>query len=143
MTQHVVKRITDPRLIGWPETLPIEVALHTQPIEDLCNAYGLSVGDWNALVKHPGFQAEVAAATEMLKDEGMNFKVRAKLQALALLNDSWSIIHDGSGDVPATVKADLIKSTVKWAGWEGKETGGADAPGTALQINIHFSGEKK
>lgn len=127
----------NPAELGYPVTLPIEVALKTAPIPRICEAYGLSREDWEGLCHNPAFVADVAAAREELKKEGMSFKMKARLQADELLKTSWGLIHDRSGDVPPSVKADLIKFTVRAAGLE------ADPKTTSqnqnnLQININL-----
>jgi hypothetical protein len=71
-----------------------------------------------------------------LQKDGVSFRIKAKLQAEALLAKSWALIH--SPDTPNTVKADLIKSTVRWAGYEPKQTDGAGAGTNAFQININL-----
>jgi hypothetical protein len=65
----------------------------------------------------------------------MTFKLKARAQAEELLTTSWLLIHDPA--VSPAVKADLIKSTVKWAGLEPKdniqtEQGG----GVRIMINL-------
>lgn len=123
---------SDPARLGWPATLPIEVAMKESTPKELCADYGLTRDDWNRLRATPGFVNEVAACVEMLKKEGMSFKLKAQLQAEALLKTSWKIIH--TKDAPAQVKADLIKSTMKWAGYDTTEKVGGQQ--NALQINI-------
>lgn len=125
--------LDDPSLIGFPPTLPLELALGEQPRKDLLLEYGYGPEEWEQLRTNPAFQKAVKDAVEMLQREGMAFRVKAKMQSEALLETSWKIIH--AKDTPATVKADLIKSTWKVAGLEPKETLAAITP---LQININL-----
>lgn len=125
----------NPADLGWPATLPLEIAMRTAPIRDICEAYKISREEWDALSKNPLFLADVAHAVETLKTDGMRFKAKAKLQAEALLQTTWTLIHDP--ETPAAVKLDGIKSTVRWAGLEPK--GGAEGGGgNNLQINIQL-----
>lgn len=85
---------------------------------------------------------------EMLRDEvrekGLTFRLKAKAQAEELLTTSWRLIH--SADVSAAVKADLIKSTVKWGGLEPvKDAGVTEGPagGVTIQINMPSEPEVK
>lgn len=128
----------DPALGAYPPTLPVEIALKTASIKDLCAEYNLSREEWEALKERPDFRADVKAWVDRLKEEGMSFKAKAQLQAEQLLITSWKMIHGGA-EVPPAVKADLIKFTIRAAGLDGsaqKEGGGAH--GTALQININL-----
>jgi hypothetical protein len=127
----------DPAELGYPPTLPIEVALQTAPMDDIRVAYGFSVIQWDALRELPQFKSDLEAARKMLTEEGMSFKAKARLQSEELLKTSWQMIHDTTGDVPPNVKADLLKFTVRAAGLEASAK---DQPAsfTPLQININI-----
>lgn len=127
-------RPADPSNIGYPATLPIEVALKTDSIQNICKAYDLSREQWQSLCKDKSFQEDFRTAQGLIA-EGFGFKLKAALQADALLKTSWEIIHDRL--TPPNVKADLIKSTVRWAGHDTPQP--ADAGGTGFSININFS----
>jgi len=130
-------RPTDPSELGYPQTLPVEVALMTAPEDEIRQAYGYSVEDWSNLKLHPRFQRDLDAARDMLREEGMSFRLKARLQSEELLKTSWKLIHDASGVVPPSVKADLLKFTVRAAGLEARAKDVADVV-TPLQINISF-----
>lgn len=127
----------DPASIGYPPTLPIEVALKTATPRELQTEYGFSDEEWAALPSNPFFIADLKAAAEMVKKEGMSFKLKARLQAEELLKESWRLIHARGDDVPSSVKADLIKSTMRWAGYDNKEAA-AGTQANAFQININL-----
>lgn len=127
----------DPASIGWPPTLPVEIALKTASMNDIRDAYGYSNEEWTRLKDDPGFLADLAAAVQMVKKEGMSFKLKARLQAEELLKTSWRLIHSPTDEVPSSVKADLLKATMRWAGYDMKEqaVGGG---GNALNIQINL-----
>ena len=58
-----------------------------------------------------------------------------------MLTTSWTLIHNP--DVSAAVKADLIKSTVKWAGLETKADDGDAGAGGGVKITINLGGQDK
>lgn len=126
----------DPANIAWPPTLPVEIALKTAPMNDIREAYGYSSEEWARLKDDPAFLADLAAAVQMVKQEGMSFKLKARLQAEELLKTSWRLIHAPADEVPSSVKADLIKATARWAGYDNKEQGGSSGPSFAIQINL-------
>lgn len=129
----------DPALGAYPPTLPVEIALKTATIPELCAEYNITRDEWNALRLREDFRADVKAWIERLKEEGMSFKAKAQLQAEQLLVTSWKMIHGGS-EVPPAVKADLIKFTIRAAGLDGSASSSANSGGnhTALQININL-----
>ena len=113
--------------------------MQTAPVAEIFEGYGLTIDDLERLGQDRTFIAAVQVAREQLQTEGMSFKIKAKLQAEELLKQSWKLIHDP--ETPHNVRADLIKSTVRWAGHEPKGGGDAGVGGTSLQININL-GEK-
>lgn len=125
----------------YPPTLPVEVALKTGTIPEICDAYGITRDEWNVLRNRPDFRKEVADWVEKLKEEGMTFKAKARLQSEELLKTAWGMIHDKTGLVPSTVRADLIKFIIRASGLDESAKAGAGAGGvnqTALQININL-----
>ena len=125
----------NPALLGFPPMLPVELAMHVAPVPEICAAYDITREEFLQLIEDPLFIQAYASAKEMLQKDGMAFKTKAKLQAEQLLEKSWALIH--SDHTPSNVKADLIKSTIRWAGYEPK----SDQPGgvgNAFQININL-----
>lgn len=137
ITKYHYRPDRDPAEIGWPPTLPIEIALKTAPLKDIQAAYGYSDEEWNQLRFEPTFLADLTAAVEMVKVDGMSFKLKAKLQAEELLKTSWKLIHAPIDEVPPTVRSDLIKATMRWAGYDNKDTP-AGGNGNALNIQINL-----
>ena len=127
---------SDPAQTGWPPTLALEVALKTMPVKEICESYGLDRADWDKIRLNPVVAAEVQAARDMLKKDGMAFKARAQLQSLELLKETWALIHADNKDVPPSVKADLIKFTVRVAGYDPK--GLADDGAKTPHFSINF-----
>lgn len=135
----MMDRALNPALLGWPPMLPVELALRERPVQEVCEAHGIDVAKWGELKQNANFVKAVEAAVAEMKRDGMGFKVKARLQAEAMLTKSWNMINQPDAEVSPTVKADLIKSTVKWAGLDGsRELAGGSSVGTALQININL-----
>jgi hypothetical protein len=120
----------------------MELALKTAPVKDICTAYRLTREDYERLKVDPNFVAAVQKYRDALaKDGGLSFKLKAQLQAEALLRKSWDMIHDQDMEaVPANVRADLIKFTIRAAGLDGsKDQANGAGVGNALQININLA----
>ncbi len=127
----------DPSQVGgYPATLPIELALKTASPCELMVEYGFTPEDWDALQHNPAFMGDLVTAVELVKKDGMSFKLKARLQSEALLQKTWTMIHSPGGDVPAAVKADLIKTTFRVAGFDSKE--GAPASGAQFNIQVNL-----
>ncbi len=132
----------DPTSLAWPPTLPIELALKTASPAELRIEYGYSEAEWAALPRNPAFMKDLAQACEMVRQEGMSFKLKARLIAEENLKQVWKMVHENHGDVPPAVKAKLIELNARWAGFDPKSNGeGGQAGGAvtnALQININL-----
>lgn len=134
-----VRRDKSPTDLIWPPTLPIELALKTADPATLQREYGYTDEDWAALRYNQVFLKDLASACELVRQEGMSFKLKAKMQSEELLKTSWRLIHAPMDQVPPSVKADLIKATARWAGFDNKDAvgGGAVAANTLnIQINL-------
>lgn len=121
----------------FPVTLPMELALGVDSVKNICTSYGIDKEEWDLLREDPLFTKAVEAAVRSLEKEGMSFRTKARIQAEELLKTSWNLIH--KEDVPAVVKADLIKATVKWADYEPKPQQGAVLPGAGFSISINLA----
>jgi len=133
--------LQDPATLGWPPTLPIELALRETSPRDLCESYGIDQVEWDRLRADPIFIAAVKMAVDELRHDGMSFRVKARLQSNVLLQKSFEMIDAPYDVVPAAVKADLIKHTVKVAGLDASREQGAGAGAgviAALKIELHL-----
>lgn len=128
----------NPAEIGlYPPTFPVEIALRVAPLQKICQEYGISHEEWLVLKEDPVFKRDLMAAVEMVKKDGMSFKLKAQLQADELLKTSWKMIHSSQEEVPASVRADLLKFTVRAAGYaEPAEKANANQNTLQIQINL-------
>lgn len=142
MSQALSVMDADPAKLGWPPTLPVEIALREQTPKEICEAYDISRAEWARIRIDPLFIDALERAHEMLKKEGMSFRVKARLQSEALLETSWALIHSPNDQVPPNVKASMIQFTIRAAGLdasiEQKASGGLGGGGPGLQININL-----
>jgi hypothetical protein len=128
----------NPAEIGsYPATLPVEIALRVDTVPNICKSYGISQTEWDRIRHDPVFVQDLKKCLEDMKQEGMSFKMKARLQSDALLTTMWNMIHAPGDEVPPQVKADLAKFTIRAAGLDGsKDQAKNVGVGTALQINI-------
>ena len=52
----------DPATLGWPPSLPFDLALAQQPIKDICAAYGIDRFEYERLRADPAFRRAIAEA---------------------------------------------------------------------------------
>lgn len=123
----------DPTELVWPPTLPVELALKTASPQELRIEYGYTDEEWAALRSNAVFLKELAGACELVRQEGMSFKLKAKLIAEENLKEVFRMTRDQA--CPPAVRGKLIELTARWAGFDPR-TNGEDAVGAgALQAN--------
>lgn len=124
---------------SWRPELVLDAAIGTDELAVL-EAYDLQAHEYKAIQAEPLFKAEVARVKKELERDGVSFRLKARVQAEAMLERSWEMVHDRS--TPPAVVADLIKSTTRWAGFDGKDTGNVSG-GAQFSININLSGNNE
>ncbi len=127
----------------WSDRLAFDVALRLEgsgeAVADILTRHNLAPLDLQDFGKDPVFLKRVEHYREEVRDKGLTFKLKARSQAEELLKTSWLLIH--SSDVSAAVKADLIKSTVKWAGLEPKNEPVDMGGSGGVRITINLGGD--
>jgi hypothetical protein len=140
--------VADPATIGWPPSLPTELALRQQSVKEICQDYGIDRHEYMRLRADPNFRRAVAQAMETLKEEGASFRLKARAQSEELLKTSWALIHKPLEEVSASVKAQLIQMTIRCAGLDASieqkakaQVQATAASLTALTINLHLGND--
>lgn len=135
----VINVPTDPQArVSWTQDLLMDVALGASG-ESICKAYGLTPDQLSTIKRHPAFANQLKKVREALDKDGLSFRMRAQMQAEALLRTSWELIH--SPATPASVKVELIKQTVRWAGLDGPVAPVAMASAAGFSVNILLNEE--
>jgi len=128
----------------WTERLAFDIALRLEgsgeDVNEILNRHQLDVSALLVFNKDPVFLRQVSKFRDEIRDKGVTFRLKARTQAEELLKTSWVLIH--SPDVSPAVKADLIKSTVKWAGLEPKGDVSAESGAGGVRITINLGGQE-
>lgn len=129
----------------WSDRLAFDIALMLEgsgeTVDEVKQRHKVSGQDISGYKNDPVFMKRVSAYRDDIKEKGLTFKLKARAQAEELLTTSWTLIHNP--DVSAAVKADLIKSTVKWAGLETKADDGDAGAAGGVKITINLGGQDK
>ncbi len=122
----------------WTDRLCFDIALKLEgsgeDLPEILARHSLSSSELADISKDPVFDKKVKHYRDEIREKGITFRLKARAQAEELLTTSWSLIHHP--DVSAAVKADLIKSTVKWAGLEVKGDAPESTGGVSITINL-------
>jgi hypothetical protein len=129
----------------WNDRLAFDVALTLEgsgeSLQEIMGRHSITANDILVFNSDPVFLKKVEHYRSEVRDKGLTFKLKARAQAEELLTTSWLLIHDPS--VSPAVKADLIKSTVKWAGLEPKNEVTADGGSGGVRITINLGNDAK
>jgi hypothetical protein len=136
--------LTSPILANpkWSERLVFDIALALEGSGDdlptIMTRHNIDRSMLLDVNSDPLFLKRVSEVRDEIREKGLSFRLKARAQAEELLTTSWLLIH--SPDVSAAVKADLIKSTVKWGGLEPKGETAAEGNGGGVRIMINMNG---
>ncbi len=130
----------------WNDRLAFDVALTLEgsgePMQEIMSRHGISANDILVFNADPIFLKKVEHYRGEIRDKGITFKLKARAQAEELLTTSWLLIHDPA--VSPAVKADLIKSTVRWSGLEPKNSDIAtDGSTGGVRITINLGNDPR
>ena len=124
----------------WSDRLAMDIALALEgsgeSLPEIMARHAITADMLLSYNRDSMFLKKVEHLRDEVREKGMTFRLKAKAQAEELLTSSWTLIH--ASDVSAAVKADLIKSTVKWAALEPKGDTSADnnLGGVTIHINL-------
>ena len=111
-----------------------------ETLQEVIARHKISGNDILTFNADPVFLKKVEHYRGEIQDKGLTFKLKARAQAEELLTTSWLLIHDPA--VSPAVKADLIKSTVKWGGLEPKDAS-VESGGGGVKITINLGNDPK
>ncbi len=124
----------------WSDKLAFDVALTLEgsgeSMNEVMSRHKIGSDDLLRFNNDPVFLKKVESYRDEVREKGMTFKLKARAQAEELLTTSWMLIHDPG--VSPSVKADLIKSTVKWGGLEPKTDKNAENTAGGVKISINL-----
>lgn len=103
---------------GFDTRFVFELALGSEPVESILTRYGVSLEEYERFLGNAAFQAQLQKFRTDIHEKGLGFREKARAMAEDLLVTAYSMIKDPN--IPATVKADLIKWTAKVADLEPK-----------------------
>lgn len=135
----------DPTELGWPASLPLELAAKTAPIRKLCEAYGIDKARWDELRQNAVFQKACEEAIKTVGSDNGAFKGKLATMAEALLPRMWHLANSSDLEaVPANVQSSLIQFAVRAAGLDAsveqkaKAQNGQSGGNNAFMININL-----
>jgi hypothetical protein len=129
----------------WSDRLSFDIALTLEgsgeTLQEVITRHKIAASDIINFNADPVFLKKVEHYRGEIQEKGLTFKLKARAQAEELLTTSWMLIHDPA--VSPAVKADLIKSTVKWGGLEPKTEVGTEGGTGGVRITINLGPDPK
>lgn len=129
----------------WNDRLAFDIALTLEgsgeSLGEIVARHNITANDILVFNADPVFLRKVEHYRNEVREKGLTFRLKARAQAEELLTTSWLLIHDPA--VSPAVKADLIKSTVKWGGLEPKDTSASASAEGGVKITINLGPDPK
>ena len=124
----------------WSDRLAFDIALllekSGETLDEVIERHAITPSDMLVFNEDPIFRKKVEGYRDEIREKGVTFRLKARAQAEELLVTSWQLIH--SPEVSPAVKADLIKSTVKWGNLEPKKEGMESDASSGFKITINL-----
>jgi hypothetical protein len=121
----------------WDPRLILDLAIGVDGLEEILPRYDLTEEEFTILSDIPAFRRELAMAMRDAREYGLPFTKKAKVQAESYLEVLDHLVY--SDLTPANVRLEAIRSTVRWAGLEPKETAGTgDGEKNVINVQINF-----
>ena len=129
----------------WNDRLAFDIALTLEgsgeSLNEITARHNITANDILVFNADPIFLKKVEHYRNEVREKVLTFRLKARAQAEELLTTSWLLIHDPA--VSPAVKADLIKSTVKWGGLEPKDTSASASAEGGVKITINLGPDPK
>lgn len=114
--------------------LAIDVVLGSEE-ELILEAYDLQHHELQAVKQSATFRQQVKRVQKQLEEDGGAFRIKAQAQAEEMLKEAFKLSTDS--DMDPKVRADMIKSQVRWAGYDTpkQDVGGGNS---GFTVHMHF-----
>lgn len=120
----------------WDPRLVLDLAVGVDGLPEILDRYGLSHAEFELLSQTQAFRRELALTTRDVRENGVPFASKARVQAEAYLEVLDRMVHDDT--TPASVRLECIRSTVAWGRLEPEKDKKQDTT-NATQINVSIA----
>lgn len=132
-TKHAPTRTSQP----WDPRLVLDLAVGVDDLPTILTRYRLTTAEFDRLQEVNAFRRELAVAMRDVREQGVQFRQKAKVQADAYLMVLDSMVHDPA--TPPSTRLEAIKSVVRWGDLEPKDKDAKNQPGQNSNINIQIN----
>jgi len=120
------------------ERLAVELSLALDDADAIFARYGYTPDDAIALAQSDAFASILARVSKDVRESGLSFRSKARMQAEELLTHSFEIATDPNQ--AGSTRLSAIQWTAKVGGLEPKESKDEGKTGGGLTLSIQFSG---
>ena len=121
----------------WDPRLIVDLALAIDALPDILSRYQVTEKEYEVLSTVPAFRQELALVIRDIRENGLGFVAKAKVQAEAYLGVVDAMVYDQT--VAPSTRLDAIKSVVTWGRLLPKEDKTQGPQTSAQQINVNIS----
>lgn len=121
----------------WDPRLVLDLAVGIDGLPEILDRYDLTQHEYELLSKTQAFRRELALTIRDVRENGVPFASKARVQAEAYLEVLDRMVHDDS--TPSSVRLECIRSTVAWGRLEPTKDDKKGGDQNAQQINVNIS----
>lgn len=123
-----------PNITNYSQHFIMELALGLESPDALCIRYDITPSEYSLLLANPVFQTDLTHWKSKMVDEGLSFKLKARIQAESYLEEIDELISDPTTSKETKLAA--ISRIVSWAGLEQSKTTSEAGSKPSVTINI-------
>jgi len=118
----------------WSPMLVMDLAIGVDDLETILTTHNLTKAELDRLFEVPTFRHEVAMMRREVRENGVTFGKKARIQAEQYLETLDLMM--ANPDTPPSVRLDIFKTLTKLAGLEPKNKEETQVPQVNIQINM-------
>lgn len=119
---------------NYSQHFVMELALGLESPDSLCIRYDITPYEYACLLANPVFQSDLNSWKQRMVDEGLSFKLKARVQAEAYLEEIDNLVNDP--DTSKETKLAAISRVVAWGGLEQSKNSTEGSSKPSITINI-------
>lgn len=129
-------RPDNPAHLGFPAGLPVELAMDLNSVRKICEGYGVTREDYEALMENPIFIAQLEECIELRGKANGEFMLKSRLMSTRALEEQFKMMVDV--ETPAAVRLKSSENIIAYSGMAPKQSADGGA-GNGMSININLN----
>lgn len=124
----------NPAVLGFPPGLPVELVMGLNSIKKICEGYGITREDYDALCENPVFAAQITGYLDMKEETDGMFKLQAKLMSYRALDEQFKMMVDK--EIAPALRLKASENIIQYGNMVPKQSDADSGPKFSISINM-------